>query len=192
MSSTVLGQSETERADVVVRVRDTSLREAGSGLAWSLCLVVLLLAVHPNWKTFGTWCILALIGGVVALVRAIHKLRDQLDLAEQLPSSAVEAGRRRRKERTRKQAVAWASGLAGAIFADVAAALGDHHWLSRLAALAVVFVSTQMILRPLAVAFVVSRWERAHGDGRLFYPAETTRDDEAPELYVAHRPVPAA
>jgi hypothetical protein len=49
-----------------------------------------------------------------------------------------------------------------------------------------------MFLRPLAVAFVVSRWERAQGDGRLFYPAETTRDDEAPELYVAHRPVPAA
>jgi hypothetical protein len=134
MSSTAHGQSETERADVVVRVRDTSLREARSGLAWSLCLVVLLVAVHPNWKTFGTWCILALIGGVVALVRATLKLRDQLDLAEQLPSSAVEAARRRRKEHTRKQAAPWTAGLAGAIFTEVAGALGEHHWLSRLAA----------------------------------------------------------
>ena len=68
----------------------------------------------------------------------------------------------------------------------------DEQWLSRFAAGAIAVASTQMFLRPLAEAFIVSRWERAHGDGRLFRLAAFAEDEDAQELYVAHRPVPAA
>lgn len=147
MSSTVIGQSEADRADAVVRVHGVSLREARFGFVWSLVLVVLLLAIHPDWKTFGIWSVVAVSGAVFALVRAVAELRRQLDAVEQLPSSAVEAARRRRKKLIRKPA-AWAGGLAGAIFAEIGSVLSEHHWLSRLAALAVAFVSTQMFSAP--------------------------------------------
>jgi len=45
-------------------------------------------------------------------------------------------------------------------------------------------------VRPLAQAYLVSRWEWSHGHGRLFRSLEAAEAAEA-TLYVADRPVPA-
>jgi hypothetical protein len=128
---------------------------------------------------------------VFAVVRAMRKLRRQLDVVEPLPTDTVEA-RRRRRRLTWKRVGLTALSLAVTIQVTVSAALVGEQWLPRLAAAAIAVASTQTFLRPLAEAFLVSRWERAHGGGRLFQPAVFTDKDVPQELYVAHRPVPAA
>jgi hypothetical protein len=193
MSNAARAQPEGEDV-AVVGVRDTSLREARFGFVCSLCLVVLLVAVHPNWKTVGVFCACELVGAVYSLARTILEFRAQLDLAEPLPTHAVEVTHRRRPtERwTWKRIGSAALWLSVSISAIVAFVLLDEQWFARFAAAAVALASTTMLLRPVAEGFIVSRWERAHGEGRLFRPAVFTGDDDVQELFVAHRPVPAA
>ena len=126
--------------------------------------------------------------------RTIYEFRTQLDLAEPLPIHALEAARRRRRKEkwTWKRAAATALWLGVALNGIVVSVVLDEQWLARFAAGAIALASTQMLLRPLAEAFIVSRWERAHGDGRLFRSAVFVEDDDDEELYVAHRPVPVA
>jgi hypothetical protein len=194
MSSAACMQAEEEHVTQVVGVHATSLREARLGLVFSLGLVALLVAVHPNWKALGVFGGFEVGGAAWATVRTIREFRMHLDLAEPLPTHAVEAsGRLRPKERWTWKRAGWmVLSLILGIGGLVAFLVLEQQWFARFAALVIALASTQMLLRPLAEAFIVSRWERAHGGGRLFRPALFAEDDDAPELFVAHRPVPAA
>jgi len=180
-----------EQVDAVVGVRDESLREARFGLVWSLCLVLLLVALHTNWKTFATFVAVELIGGTYAVVREVLKFRRRLDDAEPLPYEAVETTRRPQPSRMKLRQVLLAIVIAvGTILGLVAFA--DRDWVSRLIAGSIAVAVAHMFVRPLAEMYLVSRWERAHSRGRLFRRVGTTDKDHQQELYVADRPVPAA
>ena len=123
-----------------------------------------------------------------AAVRAVLKFRSRLDEAEPLPIRAVEAfGRPKRpplgwKQRLTSSAILIA-GLAGAI------AILWSSWARDVMAGVIALLIADGFVRPLATAYLATRWERAHG--RLFRPFVREDDDEE-MLYVADRPVPAA
>jgi hypothetical protein len=191
MSNAARIQPEGVHDAHVVGVRDASLRQAKVGLVLSLCLgVALLAASHPGWKM--VWMLgLLSVTAVCGSVRAALKFRSRLDKAESLPSEAVEAfGRPKRRRVRRKQS----SGGAAALVAAVGGALtafGPHGWVPDVVFGAMAAFIADGLARPLATAFVVARWEPAHGRTRLF--RSLARDEEGKDtLYVTDRPVPAA
>jgi hypothetical protein len=183
-------QPEDEQAAVVVGVRDASLRQAQVGLVLSLCLVVALAASHPSRRMIGTFGLLQSVTGAYAGLRAAFKFRGRLDKAESLPTEAVEA-----VGRPERPPVGWKQPLVGA--AVLVAALGAlivfdwHEWAPEVVAAVIAGLIADGLVRPLATAYFVARWERAHGRARLF--SSLARDEEGKDtLYVTDRPVPAA
>jgi hypothetical protein len=189
MSSTAYAQPENEQVDAVVSVRGDALREARTGLVISLCLVVALVAVHPHWNVLAVLASFELVSIVYAAFRAVLTFRNRLDEAEPLPPEAVEAtGPPKRRPLNWNQALGNAVGIT-AIGAVVV--FGGSEWVARVAAAGIAAVIAYRLMRPLAIAYLTARWERAHGHGRLFR-AFVPDEDGDETLYVADRPVPAA
>jgi hypothetical protein len=188
MSSAAYAQPESEQADAVVSVRGDSLRRARAGLVLSLCLIAALAAIHPNWKTLGTYAVVQSVGSVYSVVRAVLKFRTRLDEAEPLPTRAVEAF-----GRPKPPLLGWKQRLGSwaILIAVIAAAVASlwTHWAREVMATAIALLIADGLVRPLATAYLAGRWERTHG--RLFRPFVPEGDDEG-TLYVAERPVPAA
>jgi hypothetical protein len=129
-------------------------------------------------------------GALYVGVRAAWRFRGRLDEAVSLPTEAVEAfGRPKRQPVGRKGNLTVVAVLVVAIGAVKVLgwkALGPEV----VAALGATFI-TDGLVRPLATAYFAARWERRRGGGRLFRPV--VRDAKNEEtLYVADRPVPAA
>ena len=174
----------------VVGVRDASLRQAKVGLVLSLCLGVALAASQPGWKMAGALGFLS-VTAVCVSVRAAFKFRSRLDKAESLPSEAVEAfGRRQRRPVGRKQSLGGAAVLVAAV-GGALTVFGPHGWVPDVVVAAMASLIADGLARPLATAYLVARWERAHGRARLFRPFVRGEEDKE-TLYVADRPVPAA
>jgi hypothetical protein len=175
----------------VVGIRGASLREAKVGLVLSLCLVVALAASNPSWKVIGAFGLLQSVTAVCVSVRAAFKFRSRLDKAESLPSEAVEAfGRPKRGLAGRKQPLGGAAVLVAAV-GGALTVFGPHGWVPDVVVAAMAALIADGLARPLATAFVVTRWERAHRRARLF--SSLARDEEGKDtLYVTDRPVPAA
>lgn len=177
----------------VVGIRHASLREAKVGLVLSLCLGVALAASHPGWKM--VWMLGFLSAtAVCGSVRAAFKFRSRLDKAESLPSEAVEAfGRPKRRPKRRpvgrKQSLG--TGMLVVALGGAVAALGAHGWVPDFVVAAMSAMIADGFARPLATAYLVTRWEHAHGRARLF--RSLALDEEGKDtLYVTDRPVPAA
>jgi hypothetical protein len=181
-------QPEGEQAAVVVGVRGAALRDAEAGLALSLCLLLALAASHPSWKAIGIFTAFQSTAAVYVGVRAASRFRSRLDDAVSLPTEAVEAlGRTKQPPLGRKQALVGGAMLIAAIGALFA--FGWSGWERDVVAVLVSGLIADGLVRPLATAYFVARWERRHGRARLFRPL--MQGDEQ-MLYVADRPVPAA
>jgi hypothetical protein len=68
---------------------------------------------------------------------------------------------------------------------------GGSEWVARFAAVGIAAVVAYRLARPLAIAYLAARWERAHSHGRLFRSFLPDEDGDE-TLYVTDRPVPAA
>jgi hypothetical protein len=180
---------EQPTRDVVVGVLGDSLRQARGSLVTSLCLVVLLVATRQDWTVVGAFAGFELFGSVYTTIRETLKFRRRLDRAEPLPIEAVEATRVEQTLLDGKRALVLIGG--GALAITGAIALGASAWLPRVLAGVIALVIADGFVRPLAVAYLVNRWERRHGHSRLFRPLKYAEGEEA-RLYVADRPVPAA
>ena len=189
MSSAAHAQPESEQVDAVVSVRGDSLREARTGLVLSLCLFVALMAVHPRWSVLAVFATGELVSTVYAAIRAVLTFRERRDEAEPLRPEAVEAtGAPKRPPLDWNQALGAGFGIAAITAAIV---FGGSEWVPRIAAVGIAVVIGYRLVRPLAIAYLAARWERAHGHGRLFRPLVWDDEDDS-TLYVADRPVPAA
>jgi hypothetical protein len=180
---------EQATQDVVVGVLGDSLRQARGGLVTSLCLVVVLVAIHQDWTVLGSFVTVELAGSVYAAVREILKFRSRLDKAKPLPIQAVEATHMEQPPLDGRRALVLAGAVAVGITGVVT--LNGSEWVPRALAGAIALLIANGLVRPLALAYLVSRWERRHGHGRLFRPLEPTEAEER-TLYVADRVVPAA
>ena len=189
MSNAARMQPEGVHDARVVGVRDASLRQAKVGLILSLCLVVVLAASHPGWKVIGTFGLLQSVTAVYTSLRATFRFRSRMDKAESLPTEAVEEfGRPERPPVARKQALV---GAAVAVAVGALLVFDWHEWAREVEAGAIAALIADGLVRPLATAYLVTRWERVHGRTRLF--RSLARDEEGKDtLYVTDRPVPAA
>jgi hypothetical protein len=183
-------QSESEQAAIVVSVRAAALREAEAGLALSLCFLLVLAASQPSWKGMGIYTAIQAVVGVYSGLRAASKFRRRLDEAVSLPTEALEAFRR-----PKRQPLGWKGSLivVATLIAAIGAviAFGWKGWEPDVIAAVVAALIADGLVRPLATAYFAARWERRHGRARLFRPfARDAKDEEM--LYVADRPVPAA
>jgi hypothetical protein len=183
-------QPEDEQAAAVVSVRGASLREARVGLLLSLCLLVALAATHPNWKVVATFVVVQGVAAVYTGIKAAFKFRRRLDDVEALPTEAVEAfGRPKRSPISRKVAAARAAAIIAASAGAIV--IGWNESAPHAVAAVMALLIADGLVRPLATAYLATRWERAHGRARLFRPL--VRDMKGTEtLYVADRSVPAA
>jgi hypothetical protein len=190
MSSAARPQPESEQVEAVVSVRGDSLREARIGLVMSLCLLTALVAVHPRWSVLAVFATGELVSTVYAAIRAVFTFRDRLDEAEPLPPEAVEAtGAPKRRPLDWNQALGAVLGITAI---GAAVVFGGSGWVARIAAVGIAAVIAYRLVRPLAIAYLATRWERTHGHGRLFRPLVRENEDGEETLYVADRPVPAA
>jgi len=76
-----------------------------------------------------------------------------------------------------------------AAFVAAVVTLGTD-WAPHILGAFIALLMADGFVRPLAQAYLVSRWEWSHGHGRLFRSLEAAEAAEA-TLYVADRPVPA-
>jgi hypothetical protein len=189
MSSAAHPQPDDEHVGAVVSVRGASLHEARTGLVLSLCLVAALIAAHPHWSVLGVFATGELLSAFYASFRAVFTFRERLHDAEPLPAEAVEAtGRPKRRPFDWKQA---SSNVLGVTAIGATIVFGGSEWVARFAAVGIAVAVAYRLMRPISIAYLAARWERAHGHGRLFRPFGSDEDGEA-TLYVADRPVPAA
>jgi hypothetical protein len=180
---------EQPAQDLVVSLLGDSLRQARSTLVSSLCLVVLLVAMHQDWTVVGSFAGIEVVGSVYTTVRETLKFRRRLDKAEPLPIQAVEATHVEQPPLDAKGALVLIG--AAALLITWAIAFEGSEWLPRILAGVIALLIADGLVRPLALAYLVSRWERRHGHGRLFRSFEPAEGEQA-RLYVADRPVPAA
>jgi hypothetical protein len=189
MSSAAHPQPEDEQVGAVVSVRGDSLREARTGLVVSLCLLAVLVAIHPGWKIFVGFAVGHVLSAFYSAVKDVLTFRGRLDEAEPLPMEAVEAtGRPKRPPLDRKQALGML--VAIAVLAG-AVTFGGSEWIAATVAGAVAGAVSHRFIRPLGITYVAARWEIEHGHRRLYRPLAQDEDGEE-TLYIADRPVPAA
>jgi hypothetical protein len=141
--------------------------------------------VHPNWTVAGFYLAFTLVTSAYTATRTLFKFRKRLAGAEPLPHEAVEVAPR--PDPALILEAAYAVGIIA-----VLAALADVRWILEATAGLIAGGIAFQLVQPLAEERLVARWERSHG--RFFRPAdsEADDDDDAVELYVADRPVPAA
>jgi hypothetical protein len=170
----------------VVGVRRQALAAGRRGIVLALALVAALAATQPSWRVLRTFVTFEVVTALWVAGRTAWSLKGRLDDAEPLPTHAVEVRPRLQPLRPR-DALTLAT-----MAAVVAAAVAFAHmtWLLQQIAAGVLAAGIAIgLFEPLAETLFVSRWERTHGEARLYRRYEDVRGEDE-ELFVADRVVP--